>query len=256
MLPPQAGIPRDPAEYTGTMPTALLVIPTYNEADNLPSLLEAILQAVDIHVAVMDDASPDGTADAAERVLVSSPGSRVVRRTGPRGYGLACLEGFEIALQEGYDYILTMDADWSHDPNNLPQILDALHDGADLVIGSRYCNGISVVNWPLRRVLLSVFANSYVRAILRLPVTDCTSGYRGYSARALRVANLSRVVSDGYAFLVEIATRVHRGGLILREIPIIFIERRAGQSKMSKRVMFESALTPWRLLFTRLHLRK
>jgi dolichol-phosphate mannosyltransferase len=237
------------------MPGALLVIPTYNEADNLPSLLEAIAQAApEIHIAVMDDDSPDGTAEIAEPLLAARPGCRVVRRTGPRGYGRACLEGFRLALQDGYDYILTMDADWSHDPKNLPQILEALESGSDLVIGSRYCNGISVVNWPLRRVLLSIFANSYVRAILRLPVTDCTSGYRGYTARALRVANLSRVVSDGYAFLVEIATRVHRAGLSLRETPIIFIERRAGQSKMSKRVMFESALLPWRLRFTRLHL--
>ena len=118
------------------------------------------------------------------------------------------------------------------------------------MIGSRYCNGISVVNWPLRRVLLSVFANSYVRAILRLPVQDCTSGYRGYRTQALRAANLSGVVSEGYAFLVEIAVRIHRTDSKLMEIPIIFVERRAGQSKMSKRVMFEAALLPWRLLIT------
>lgn len=237
------------------MAQVLIVIPTYNEAENLPSLLEAIHQAApQAHVLIADDGSPDGTADIAERCLADRPGSRVLRRTGPRGYGRACLDGFQYALQSGYDYIFTMDADWSHDPKHLPALLQELENGADMVTGSRYCNGVSVVNWPLRRVMLSVFANWYVRAILRLPIQDCTSGYRGYRARALRVANLTAVVSDGYAFLVEIATRIHRAGLTLRESPIIFVERRAGQSKMSKRVMFESALLPWRLRFTRLRL--
>ncbi len=237
------------------MPQALIIIPTYNEAENLSTLLPAIRRAApDAHILIADDGSPDGTADLAERLLADSPSSHVLRRTGPRGYGRACLDGFRYALEQRYAYILTMDADLSHDPANLPQLLEALEAGGDMVIGSRYCNGISVVNWPLRRVILSVFANAYVRAILRLPVSDCTSGYRGYRARALRAANLSRVVSDGYAFLVEIATRIHRAGLTLREVPIIFVERRAGQSKMSKKVMFESALLPWRLLFTRLRL--
>jgi len=234
------------------MPQALIVIPTYNEVDNIPALLEAIGQAApEAHILVADDGSPDGTADSAARILAERPGSLVLRRTGARGYGRACLDGFRYALENGYDYILTMDADWSHDPKSLPALLQALAEGADLVIGSRYCNGISVVNWPLRRVILSVFANAYVRAILRLPVSDCTSGYRGYTARALQAANLGGVVSDGYAFLVEIATRIHRAGFVLREVPIIFVERRAGQSKMSRKVMVESAILPWRLLFVR-----
>lgn len=234
---------------------ALIVIPTYNEADNLPVLLPALRAAApDVHLLIADDGSPDGTADLAEGLLADSPGSVVLRRTGPRGYGRACLEGFRYALDHHYDYILTMDADLSHNPADVPQLLAALEAGGDMVIGSRYSNGISVVNWPLRRVILSVFANAYVRFILRLPVSDCTSGYRGYRARSLRAANLSGVVSDGYAFLVEIATRIHRAGLTLSETPIIFVERRAGQSKMSKKVMFESALLPWRLLFTRLRL--
>ena len=239
------------------MSLVLIVIPTYNEADNLPTLLEAVHAAApDAHLLVADDGSPDGTADIAEGVLNRFPGSRVLRRTQERGYGRACLDGFRCALEQGYDYVLTLDADWSHDPVAIPALLTALEAGSDLVIGSRYSNGISVVNWPLRRVLLSLFANSYVRAILRLPVQDCTSGYRGYRARALRAANLDAVVSEGYAFLVEMAFRIHRAGAKLSEVPILFVERRAGQSKMSKRVMFESALLPWRLLFTPLRLNR
>ncbi len=237
------------------MSLVLIVIPTYNEADNLPTLLEAVHRASpEAHILIADDGSPDGTADIAEGILSAFPGSRVLRRTQERGYGRACLEGFRYALEYGYDYVLTLDADWSHDPGEIPKIVAALEAGNDLVIGSRYCNGISVVNWPLRRVLLSVFANNYVRTILRLPVQDCTSGYRGYRARALRAANLAGVVSEGYAFLVEMAVRVHRAGSTLVEVPILFVERRAGQSKMSKRVMFEAALLPWRLLVTPLRL--
>jgi dolichol-phosphate mannosyltransferase len=232
------------------MSLVLIVIPTYNEADNLPTLLEAIhVAAPEAHILIADDGSPDGTADIAEGILNAYLGSIVLRRTRERGYGRACLDGFRYALEHSYDYVLTMDADWSHDPVAIPKILEALESGNDLVIGSRYCNGISVVNWPLRRVLLSIFANNYVRAILRLPVQDCTSGYRGYRACALHAANLDAVVSEGYAFLVEMAFRIHRAGSQLVEVPILFVERRAGQSKMSKRVMFESALLPWRLLF-------
>ncbi len=238
------------------MSRVLIVIPTYNEADNLPTLLEAIHRvAPEVHILLADDGSPDGTADIAEGILCAFPGSRVLRRTQERGYGRACLEGFRYALDHDYEFVMTLDADWSHDPVAIPQILAALEAGNDLVIGSRYCNGISVVNWPLRRVLLSIFANNYVRAILRLPVQDCTSGYRGYRSQALRAANLDAVVSEGYAFLVEMAFRIHRAGATLVEVPIIFVERRAGQSKMSKRVMFESALLPWRLRFTPLRLR-
>jgi len=235
----------------------LIVIPTYNEADNLPTLLEAIHRVYpDGHILIADDGSPDGTADIAEGILSAFPGSGVMRRTKERGYGRACLDGFRYALEHNYDFVVTLDADWSHDPVAIPNLLAALEAGNDLAIGSRYCNGISVVNWPLRRVILSVFANNYVRAILRLPVQDCTSGYRGYRARALRAANLSGIVSEGYAFLVEMAVRIHRAGAQLTEVPILFVERRAGQSKMSKQVMFESALLPWRLLFTPLRLDK
>ena len=238
------------------MSLVLIVIPTYNEADNLPTLLEAIHHAApNAHILVADDGSPDGTADIAEGILSAFPGSLVLRRTRERGYGHSCRDGFRYALEHGYDYVLTLDADWSHDPVAIPKILEALEAGNDLVIGSRYSHGISVVNWPLRRVLLSIFANNYVRAILRLPVQDCTSGYRGYRACALQAANLDAVVSEGYAFLVEMAFRIYRSGAKLVEVPIIFVERRAGQSKMSKRVMFESALVPWRLRFTRLRLR-
>lgn len=232
----------------------LIVIPTYNEAENLPSLIAAIRDvAPDADILISDDASPDGTADIAQQCAAIHGHIQVLRRQGPRGYGRACLDGFRHAIEHKYDYVLTMDADWSHDPSYLTAILKELDLGADLVTGSRYCNGVSVVNWPLRRVILSVFANWYVRAMLGLPINDCTSGYRGYRAAALNIVNLTAVFSEGYAFLVEMAARVHRAGFTLKETPIIFVERRAGQSKMSKKVMFESAILPWKLRFTKFH---
>jgi len=240
---------------TAGMLRSIVVIPTYNEADNLPTLLAAIAETVpQTHILVVDDGSPDGTAEEAERVLSGRTGGFVLRRAGERGYGRASVDGFRFSLRQGYDFVLTMDADWSHDPKYLPQLLSALHAGSDLVVGSRYCNGVSVVNWPLHRVILSICANWYVRSILRLPVTDCTSGFRGYTHRALHSVCLDAVLSNGYAFLVEMLTRTHRARLTLREVPIVFVERRAGQSKMSKRVMLESVLLPWRLRLTRLRL--
>ncbi len=227
----------------------LIIIPTYNEAENLPTLLKAInVVAPEACILVADDASPDGTADVAE---ASGDRVTVLRRAGPRGYGRACVDGFRYAIDHHVDVVLTMDADWSHDPAYIPAILKELDEGADMVTGSRYCNGVSVVNWPLRRFILSVFANWYVRPILRLPINDCTSGFRGYKTSALEAVDLNSVFSDGYAFLVEIATRIHRARRVLKETPIIFVERRAGQSKMSKKVMFESAILPWKLRFTR-----
>jgi len=237
---------------TASMLRTIIVIPTYNEAENIPSLVAAIREICpDVHVLVADDASPDGTADVAEQCSGGEPWMHVLRRTGPRGYGRACLDGFQYALNSGYNLVLTMDADWSHDPKYLPGILAELEGGADMVVGSRYKDGVRIQNWPLRRVLLSRFSNLYVRAILGLPLADCTSGFRGYHAEALRSADLSAVQSDGYAFLVEIATRVFMAGCSLAESPIVFVDRRAGQSKMSKRVIYESALLPWKLRFTR-----
>ncbi len=180
----------------------LIVIPTYKEAENLPTLLAAILAvAPDSHILVADDASPDGTADVAD--AIGTPEYiKVLRRSGPRGYGRACLDGFRYAIDHHYDTVLTMDADWSHDPTYIPAILRALSLGADMVTGSRYCNGVSVVNWPLRRVILSVFANSYVRAIRKAAyhrLHEWISRLHSSIASERRSAQL--FFSDGYAFL-------------------------------------------------------
>lgn len=228
----------------------LAVIPTYNERDNLPDLVRAVLSHRDCSVMVVDDGSPDGTGPLADALAEEFPGRvEVVHRTGPRGLGRSYVEGLKRALAEGRaDLVCQMDADWSHDPKYLPALIDAC--GAyDVVIGSRYLQGVSVVNWPLRRIILSSFANRYIRAITGLDVNDCTSGFRCWRRETLATLPLDRVVSDGYSFLTEMIFEAHLRGARIGEVPIIFVERRQGQSKVSSAVLIESLITPWRLLF-------
>jgi dolichol-phosphate mannosyltransferase len=225
----------------------LVLVPTYNERDNLRPLIAALMAIEDLHVLVIDDNSPDGTADEAARLAAQSGGRvSLLRRSGPRGLGRSYIDGMTAALHTDATHICQMDADFSHDPAALPGLLAAL-DGADLVIGSRYIPGGRVGNWPAYRVMLSTFANWYVRAITRLPVHDCTSGFRCWRRGLLARMPLDRIVSDGYAFLVEMAWEAHRAGGRIVEVPITFVERREGQSKMSSRVIAESVLLPWRL---------
>jgi dolichol-phosphate mannosyltransferase len=227
--------------------SVLVVTPTYNERENLPDLVRAILAHPDTRVMVVDDQSPDGTGAIADGLATEYP-SRVivVHRTGKRGLGRSYVEGLQLALREGDELICQMDADWSHDPKYLPEMLRAAADH-DVVIGSRYLRGVSVVNWPLRRIVLSAFANRYIRAITGLRARDCTSGYRCWRRDMLTQLPLDRVVSDGYAFLVEMLYEAHRRGARIGEVPIIFVERRLGVSKLSGSVLVESGVTPWSL---------
>jgi dolichol-phosphate mannosyltransferase len=228
-----------------------MVIPTYNEAANLErQVREVLAQDERLRVVVVDDASPDGTGELAERLARRTGRVEVVHRPGKLGLGTAYIAGFKRAIELGAQFIGTMDADGSHDPRSLPDFIAAAQS-ADVVVGSRYLRGVSVINWPMQRILLSWFANRYVRFLTGLPLTDCTSGYRLYRRRALEAINLDTIKSRGYAFLVEIAFRTYRQDCRLAEVPIVFYERRQGRSKMSRGVILEAVLMPWRLAFSR-----
>jgi dolichol-phosphate mannosyltransferase len=228
----------------------LVLIPTYNEKDNIPILVADLMAIPGVSVMVLDDQSPDGTGQVADELGVKYPGRvHALHRTGPRGLGVSYLDGFHRAIESDYDFVCQMDADLSHDPKYLPDMIAAAVAGADLVIGSRYLNGISVVNWPLRRIILSQFANFYIRTVTGLHMRDITTGYRCWRRTSLAKLPLDRIVSDGYAFLLDVTFMAADAGLRIEESPIIFIERRIGASKLSSGVLFESLITPWKLIF-------
>ena len=228
----------------------LIVTPTYNERDNLPVLAAGILKYDGTRMLVVDDGSPDGTGAVADALAAQHPGRiDVMHRTGPRGLGRSYVDGLLHAIREGRaEFICQMDADLSHNPEYLPDLVAAAATH-DLVIGSRYLLGVSVVNWPLHRIFLSAFGNRYIRFITSLSASDCTSGYRCWRRDALARMPIAAMVSDGYSFLVEMLYEAQRRGLRSGEVPIIFIERRLGQSKLSGNVLLESLLMPWRLVF-------
>ena len=227
----------------------LVLVPTYNERDNLPALVKDILEVPGTEVMVLDDQSPDGTGEVADALATAFPGRvQVLHRTGRRGLGVSYLEGFRRALASDADFVCQIDADFSHDPKYLPELIAAAAAGADLVVGSRYVNGVSVVNWPLRRIILSSCANAYIRIVTGLGVRDCTTGYRCWRRQALARLPLDRIVSEGYAFLLDVTFMAAHAGLRIVESPIIFIERRQGASKLSASVLFESLVTPWKLI--------
>jgi dolichol-phosphate mannosyltransferase len=229
------------------MEKAVVVIPTYNESDNLQALVDSILrQHPSLQILVVDDNSPDGTGELADRIAMAEPRLTVMHRPGKMGLGSAYCDGFRRALESGAEYIIEMDADFSHDPSVLPLFLDKITDN-DLVIGSRYLNGISVVNWPLRRLMLSYGANVYTRMITGLKIMDCTSGFKCFRRSLLERIDLSKVRSDGYSFQIEMNFRCHQLGARIAEVPIIFIDRRAGSSKMSKKIVREAVLMVWQL---------
>lgn len=220
---------------------AAIVIPTYKEAGNIAVMLPRVRAAApDADVLVVDDASPDGTADLADKLGGELGGITVLRRTGPRGFGSAVRAGFAWALERDYEVVVGMDADLSHDPAALRSLLDAIEDGADLVVGSRYVPGGVIPNWPAHRRALSRWGNRYATALLRLPLSDATSGYRAYRATALRAIDLDRVRATGYGFLIEMAYRVRRNGGRLAEVPIVFVDRERDGSKMSGRIVAEA----------------
>jgi dolichol-phosphate mannosyltransferase len=227
----------------------LVLIPTYNERENLPILVREVMEVPGAEVLVIDDQSPDGTGQLADELSAEYPGRvRVMHRTGQKGLGMSYRDGFRYALDSDADFVVQMDADRSHDPKYLPAMIAAGAEGADLVVGSRYMNGISVVNWPLRRIILSTFANFYIRTITGLSLKDCTSGYRCWRRTALERLPLDTVASEGYSFVVEVTFLAATRGLSMAEVPIIFIERRVGASKLSSGVLVESLITPWRLM--------
>ena len=233
-------------------PQVLVVVPTYNERDNLPLLVKGVLAHDGFRMLIVDDGSPDGTGALADTLASEYPGRiEVMHRTGPRGLGRSYVDGLRKAISQlDVSLICQMDADLSHNPEYLPALAAAANE-YDVVIGSRYLHGVSVVNWPLHRIFLSAFANRYIRAVTSLTPADCTSGFRCWRREALARLPLSEMVSDGYAFLVEMLFEASRRGCRIGEVPIIFIERRQGQSKVSSGVLIESLITPWRLIFRR-----
>jgi dolichol-phosphate mannosyltransferase len=230
----------------------MVVVPTYNERDNLPLLVRDVLTHDGYRMLIVDDDSPDGTGAVADGLAEEYPGRLdVIHRRGPRGLGRSYVDGLRRALADpAADFICQMDADLSHDPKYLPALVAAAAHH-DLVIGSRYTTGVSVVNWPLYRILLSAGANRYIRAVTGLTVHDCTSGFRCWRREALARLPLERIVSDGYAFLVEMLFEARRMACRMSEVPIIFVERRLGRSKVSGAVLIESLITPWRLILRR-----
>ena len=231
--------------------TALVIVPTYNERENLPILIDGLLRHPGVRVLIVDDQSPDGTGALADELAAAHAGRiEVMHRTARRGLGRSYIDGIKRAIHEPVDVICQMDADLSHDPGHLPSLIAAT-EHADVVIGSRYIPGGAIVNWPRRRRVLSRLANVYIRLVTRLDASDCTSGYRCWRREALARLPLDRFISDGYSFLVEMLFVAAAQGSRIGEVPITFVERRQGESKLSRAVLVESAITPWRLAFTR-----
>lgn len=226
---------------------AVVVIPTYNERDNLEKLVNEVLsQDGGIEIIIVDDNSPDGTGELADRMAGKDERIQVLHRRGKLGLGSAYREGFKIALDRGADYIVEMDADFSHDPAILPRFFEKMKE-YDLVIGSRYLHGVSVVNWPLRRLMLSYFASVYTRTITGLRISDCTSGFKCFRREVLEAIMPEKIQSDGYSFQIEMNYRCKEKGFRIGEVPIIFIDRHAGTSKMSKKIVREAVLMVWKL---------
>jgi len=229
------------------MSRALVVIPTYNEATNVRNLIPEVLKVnPDLEILVVDDNSPDGTADVVKEIMASDSRIHLIRRNGKSGLGTAYVVGFRYAIEHCFDYVFEMDADFSHDAHEIPNFLSMMNE-YDVVIGSRYRNGVRVVNWPVRRLLLSYFANVYTRLITGLPVKDATGGFKCFHRKVLESINLDKVKSNGYAFQIEMTYKAWKKGFRVHEIPIVFFDRRVGTSKMSKSIVFEAVIMVWKL---------
>ena len=228
----------------------LVIIPTYNERENLPRLLPMVFsQDPRLEVLIIDDASPDGTGQLADELAAQNARIHVLHRSGKLGLGTAYLAGFRWGIEKGYDWLFEMDADFSHDPAHLPQFIEAIQDH-DVVLGSRYLEGrVTVVNWPMGRLLLSYYANVYSRFVTGLPVADSTSGYKAFRRQVLERVALERVESEGYAFQIEMSFRAWKLGFRICEIPIVFVDRTLGESKMSKKIIREAVWKVWKLRF-------
>jgi dolichol-phosphate mannosyltransferase len=231
------------------MSKALVVVPTYNERDNLPPIVRSLLALpVPVDVLVVDDNSPDGTGRLADELAAKHPQVHVMHREQKNGLGRAYIAGFKWALARGYDFVLEMDADFSHDPDDVPRLIEAAAK-SDCAIGSRYIGGIRIINWPLPRLMLSKCAAIYVLYITGMPIADPTGGFKCFTRRALERLNLDEIESNGYSFQIELNHRLWRQGCKLVEVPIIFTERAQGHSKMSKHIVREALIMVWKLWF-------
>lgn len=238
------------------MDKGLVIIPTYNETENIKKIIQAVLYVSDIlEILIIDDNSPDQTAQLVEDIMRSNPRVHLLKRPRKMGLGTAYVQGFDYALQNGYAFAFEMDADFSHDPDELPRFINLI-DQHDLIIGSRYIHGVSVVNWPMKRLLLSYFACLFARVVTGVPVKDLTSGFKCYSRKALQTVNWRRFKVDGYGFQIQSVYAVYRAGLSIKEIPIIFVERREGTSKMHRKIIWEAFWLVWKLRFNSLFRRK
>lgn len=226
---------------------SLIIVPTYNERENVERLVGALFDLDrEIEILIVDDNSPDGTGDIADRLAARDQRVHVLHRPRKLGLGSAYIQGFKFALNHGYDLIFEMDADFSHDPSYIPHFLEKVQD-CDVVLGSRYIQGVNVINWPMSRLLLSYFANLYTRIVTGLPVRDATGGFKCFRREALRAIDLDQVRSDGYSFQIEMTFQCWKRGFRVCEIPIIFYERQKGHSKMSKKIVHEAVWMVWRL---------
>lgn len=220
----------------------IVIIPTYNEKENIERIIRKVFSLDGgYEILIIDDGSPDGTAAIVKSLQKEFPDRlNLIERAGKLGLGTAYITGFKWALGHGYDYIFEMDADFSHDPDDLPRLLDACKEGEGVAIGSRYSDGISVVNWPIGRIIMSYYASVYVRTVLRMKVFDCTAGYKCYSRRVLEAIDLDKVEMKGYGFQIEMKYTAWKLGFPIREVPVIFVNRKAGSSKMSGSIFGEA----------------
>ena len=229
------------------MPKILVVTPTYNEADNIESFVPQVLrQHADMQILIVDDNSPDKTGDLVERMSKNNPRIHLIRRPSKMGLGTAYVEGFKYAIANNFDYVFEMDADFSHSPDEIPHFLEKMEQ-CDLVVGSRYTGGVRVVNWPIRRLMLSYSANVYTRVVTGLPLKDATGGFKCFKRAVLEAIDLNKIHSNGYAFQIEMNFKAWNKGFKVCEHPIIFFDRRSGVSKMSKKIVVEAVFMVWKL---------
>lgn len=232
----------------------IVIIPTYNERENIENIIRKVFSLDGGYdILIIDDGSPDGTAAIVKRLQQEFPERlHMIERPGKLGLGTAYITGFKWSIDKGYDYTFEMDADFSHNPDDLPRLYQACKDGADLAIGSRYCDGISVINWPIGRIIMSYYASVYVRTVLGMKVFDCTAGFKCYSNKVLRTINLDKVEMKGYGFQIEMKYTTYKLGFKITEVPIIFVNRKAGTSKMSGGIFGEAFWGVMKLKFRKL----
>lgn len=235
------------------MDKKIVIIPTYNEIENIEAIIRKVFSLEGQYdILIIEDNSPDGTANAVKKLQEEFPERlNMIERKGKLGLGTAYLTGFKWSLEHGYEYIFEMDADFSHNPDDVPRLYEACKDGADLAIGSRYCDGISVVNWPIGRIIMSYFASGYVRTVLGMKVYDCTAGFKCYKRNVLEAIDLDKVKMKGYGFQIEMKYTAYKLGFKITEVPIIFINRKLGTSKMSGSIFGEAFWGVLKLRFRR-----